>query len=78
MKRGPSAFSARLRAGAIPTTPLAEELGMRPLIARCHLGLSKLCRHTGDRAKAGEYVTIARAMYGAMGMGFPLAQAETV
>ena len=27
---------------------LAEELGMRPLIAHCHVGLGKLYRRTGD------------------------------
>ena len=28
---------------------LAEELGMRPLVAHCHLGLGKLYRRTGKR-----------------------------
>src|SRR5262249_4213568 len=31
---------------------LATELGMRPLTAHCHLGLGKLYRRIGDRAKA--------------------------
>ena len=31
---------------------LATELGMRPLVAHCHLGLGKLYRRTGDGAKA--------------------------
>ena len=26
---------------------LATELGMRPLVAHCHLGLGRLCRRTG-------------------------------
>ena len=27
------------------------ELGMRPLVAHCHLGLGKLYRRTGDRRR---------------------------
>jgi class 3 adenylate cyclase/tetratricopeptide (TPR) repeat protein len=54
----------------------ADELGMRPLAAHCHLGLGKLYRRTGDGAKAGEHLTIARAMYREMGMGFWLEKAE--
>ena len=52
------------------------ELGMRPLLAHCQLGLGKLYRRTGDRAKAGEHLTAAATMYREMDMGFWLAQAE--
>jgi tetratricopeptide (TPR) repeat protein len=55
---------------------LAEELDMRPLVAHCHLGLGKLYRRTGDRAKAGEHLTAAATMYREMDMRFWLAQAE--
>jgi class 3 adenylate cyclase/tetratricopeptide (TPR) repeat protein len=55
---------------------LANELGMRPLVAHCHLGLGKLYRRTGDGANAEEHLTTARAMYQEMDMGFWLAQAE--
>jgi class 3 adenylate cyclase/tetratricopeptide (TPR) repeat protein len=55
---------------------LAEELGMRPLVAHCHLGLGKLYRRTGDRAKAHEYLTTAATMYREMGMTFWLEKAE--
>jgi tetratricopeptide (TPR) repeat protein len=55
---------------------LAEELEMRPEVAHCHLGLSKLYRRTGDHAKAAEHLTTARAMYGEMDMEFWLTQAE--
>jgi tetratricopeptide (TPR) repeat protein len=55
---------------------LASELEMRPLVPHCHLGLGKLYRRTGDRAKAQEHLTTARAMYREMDMGFWLAQAE--
>ena len=55
---------------------LADELGMRPLVAHCHLGLGKLYRRTGDRAKAQEHLTTAATMYREMGMSFWLEKAE--
>ena len=55
---------------------LAEELGMRPLVAHCHLGLGNLSRRTGDRAKAEEHLAGAKAMYREMGMSFWLEKAE--
>jgi hypothetical protein len=36
-------------AGFPAVLALAEELGMRPLVAHCHLGLGKLYRHAGKR-----------------------------
>ena len=47
---------------------LAHELGMRPLVAHCHLGLGKLYRHTGDGVAGQEHLTIAATMYREMGM----------
>jgi tetratricopeptide (TPR) repeat protein len=55
---------------------LAETLGMRPLVAHCHLGLGKLYRRTGNLAKTEEHLTTASAMYREMDMGFWLAQAD--
>jgi tetratricopeptide (TPR) repeat protein len=55
---------------------MAEELGMRPLVAHCHLGLGKLYRRAGDRAKADEHLTTATAMYREMGMTFWLEKAD--
>ena len=49
---------------------------MRPLVAHCHLGLGKLYRRTGDRAKAQEHLTTAATMYREMGMSFWLEKAE--
>jgi tetratricopeptide (TPR) repeat protein len=49
---------------------LADTLGMRPLVAHCHLGLGKLYRQTGDRAKADEHLATATTMYREMGMNF--------
>jgi class 3 adenylate cyclase/tetratricopeptide (TPR) repeat protein len=55
---------------------IAAELGMRPLIARCHLGLGKLHRRTGKREQAREDLTTATVMYREMDMPFWLSQAE--
>jgi hypothetical protein len=55
---------------------LANELGMRPLVAHCHLGLGKLCRRRGDGTKAHEHLTTTSTMYREMGMTFWLEQAE--
>jgi tetratricopeptide (TPR) repeat protein len=56
---------------------LATELGMRPLIAHCHLGLGKLCRRTGQREQALEHLRMAATMYGDMAMAPWIEQAET-
>jgi hypothetical protein len=55
---------------------LAEELGMRPLVAHCHLGLGTLARRMGDSKKACEDLTTAAGMYRDMDMPFWLAKAE--
>ena len=49
---------------------------MRPLVAHCHLGLSKLYRRTGQREQARERLTTATTMYREMGMTHWLEQAE--
>jgi DNA-binding NtrC family response regulator/tetratricopeptide (TPR) repeat protein len=54
---------------------LASELGMRPLVAHCHLGLGRLYRHIGDGAKAHEHLTTATTMYREMVMTFWLEKA---
>jgi tetratricopeptide (TPR) repeat protein len=55
---------------------LAEELGMRPLAARCHLGLGQLYRRTGFRRQGEECVFHAKELLGDMGMAFWLETAE--
>jgi DNA-binding SARP family transcriptional activator len=55
---------------------LADQLGMRPLAAHCHLGLGKLYRRTGKRELAREHLTTATTMYREMGMTYWLEQAE--
>ena len=55
---------------------LAEELGMRPLIAHCHVGLGKLYRRIGSRQQAEDHLTTATAMMREMEMGLWLEKAE--
>ena len=55
---------------------LADELGMRPLVAHCHLGLGGLFRRTEQRARALEHLAIATAMFGEMGMSWWQGHAE--
>ena len=88
MRRGPFASSARSPRARIPpdvetadghyrqALALAEELGMRPLQAHCHLGLGKLYRRTGDRPKAEDHLIVAETMYREMDMRFWLEQVE--
>jgi tetratricopeptide (TPR) repeat protein len=54
---------------------LADELGMRPLVAHCHFGLGQLCGRTGKREEAQEHLTTATTMYREMDMQFWLEQA---
>ena len=55
---------------------LAEELGMRPLVAHCHLGLGILYRRVGRAQQACAALGTAMTLYRAMGMTFWLPQAE--
>jgi class 3 adenylate cyclase/tetratricopeptide (TPR) repeat protein len=55
---------------------LAEELGMRPLVAHCHLGLGRLYHQTGRGEQARISLTTAIDLYRAMDMTFWLPQAE--
>jgi tetratricopeptide (TPR) repeat protein len=56
---------------------LAEELGMRPLMAHCHRGLGTLYAMLGQRAQAGTALSTAIEMYRVMDMTFWLPQTET-
>jgi tetratricopeptide (TPR) repeat protein len=55
---------------------LAEELGMRPLVAHCHHGLGRLYHQTGRSAQARAALSAAIDLYRAMDMTFWLPQAE--
>jgi hypothetical protein len=54
----------------------AAELGMRPLVARCHAGLSQLYAQADKLQKAREHHTAAVSMYREMDMRFWLVQLE--
>ena len=55
---------------------LADELGMRPLAAHCHLGLGTLYARTGRQEPARAELSAAMALYRAMDMTFWLSRAE--
>jgi hypothetical protein len=46
----------------------AEDLGMRRLVAHCHLGLGKLYLRTDKREQAREHLATWTTMHGEMGM----------
>jgi tetratricopeptide (TPR) repeat protein len=55
---------------------LADELGMRPLMAHCHLGLGTLYGKIGRREHAHPELSTAIDLYRSMDMTFWLPQAE--
>jgi tetratricopeptide (TPR) repeat protein len=57
---------------------LAETLGMRPLVAHCHLGLGQLHCAPGEASSARDHLARALAMYREMGMLHWPEQAEAV
>jgi tetratricopeptide (TPR) repeat protein len=56
---------------------LADELGMRPLVAHCHLSLGTLYATIGQPAQARAALSSAITLYRTMDMTFWLPQAET-
>jgi class 3 adenylate cyclase/tetratricopeptide (TPR) repeat protein len=55
---------------------IAEELGMRPLLAHCSLGLGRVRRRTDGPEAARQSLATAERLYREMGMGHWLAEAE--
>ena len=55
---------------------LAEELGMRPLVAHCHRGLGTLYLQAGQSERARTALSMAIEMYRDMEMTFWLPQTE--
>jgi hypothetical protein len=55
---------------------IAEQIGARPLVAHCHLGLGKLQQRSGKQQEAREHLTTATTMYREMDMRFWLEKAE--
>jgi tetratricopeptide (TPR) repeat protein len=72
---GPAADGAVAERHYRQALALADELGMRPLLAHCHLGLGILVRGT-EREQARKHLTTAASMYREMGMRFWQEQAE--
>jgi class 3 adenylate cyclase/tetratricopeptide (TPR) repeat protein len=56
---------------------LARDIGLRPLLARCHLGLGRLHQIAGRRELACEEFVAAVGMFKEMGMQSRLQQAES-
>ena len=54
---------------------LAEGLGMRPLVAHCHLGFGKLYLRTSKRNQARDHLAVAMTMYRDMDMTYWLERA---
>jgi len=86
-ERGHEAYALRLLAELGATDPplleecqtnflqalrRAEELGLRPLAAQCHLGLGKRYRWIGQQASAEQHLNTATALFAELGMQFSL------
>ena len=56
---------------------LAEELGMRPLLARGHLGIGRFYLHAGDRDRAADHLRKASRLFNAMDISLWLRQAAS-
>jgi tetratricopeptide (TPR) repeat protein len=79
-------LSAEIAAGALDgagaeadyrqAMALAAEIGLRPLVAHCHLGLGTLYGRTGTSEQAREYLATAATMYREMGMTYWLEKAK--
>ena len=65
-----------VQAAAYYQQALAGELGVRPLVAHCHLGLGRLYGQTGRAEQARVALTTAIDLHRAMDMTFWLHQAE--
>ena len=52
-------------------------LGLRPLMAHCHLGLGALSRRAGTRQEARDHLTMAVTMFGEMDMRYWRERVET-
>jgi predicted ATPase/class 3 adenylate cyclase len=57
-------------------TALADELGIRPISARCHLALGQLRRWSGDQGAAEVELALAARLFREMDMQFWLMKAE--
>src|SRR5262245_8983167 len=65
-----------VRANYATALSLAQELGMRPLQAHCHLALGNVSAQVNDRSKARSELIEAAQLYRLMSMPFWLSKAE--
>lgn len=68
--------SAQIRERYTWAMELAGKLGMRPLVACCHLAFGELAGKLGDRPEAQERLSMAQTMFRQMGMQFWLEKAQ--
>jgi hypothetical protein len=66
----------RLQVPASISAVLDEELGMRPLVAHCHVDLGTLYATTDQWEQAGAGLSAAMTRYRVMEMTFWMPQAE--
>jgi hypothetical protein len=71
-RSAPAKAEARYRSARA----LADELGMRPLVAQCRLGLGRLHRRSGDHQRAEDELAAAARMFREMDMRSWLERAE--
>ena len=55
---------------------VADEVGLRPMVARSRLGLGRLHARAGRKREAGEHLATAATMFREMRMTYWLEQAE--
>ena len=65
-----------LGAARIEAMAMAEELGMLPAVAECHLGLGELGRRTGQGDAGAEHLSRAIALFRQMNMSEFVSRAE--
>jgi class 3 adenylate cyclase/tetratricopeptide (TPR) repeat protein len=69
--------SERARACFEESAQIAKRLGMRPILAHCHLGLGELFKRRGEFVDASENIRTAAALYGDLDMGSWRQRAES-
>jgi tetratricopeptide (TPR) repeat protein len=57
---------------------LAEDRGMRALVAHCYAGLGRVAERAGNGARAEEYLRTAIALFGAMAVGVWKQRTESI
>jgi class 3 adenylate cyclase/tetratricopeptide (TPR) repeat protein len=57
---------------------VGTEIGMRPLVARCHLGLAEVYHRAGARDRARAHLALATTMFREMGMRYWLEKADAL